>query len=83
MKSIWNWFLDSNRYLHFLGGMFIGVISDDAYCATVAGTCTAGALEFKDCQWGGKPDVVDFLMTIAGVAFGFVAKQLILGLSIL
>lgn len=71
MKKIWNWFLESNRYLHFSGGLIIGLASNDWYCAALAGGCTAGALEFKDYQWGGKPDWVDFVITVAGVALGY------------
>ena len=80
MKSIWDWFLSSNRYLHFLGGMLIGLISDDVYCAVVAGTCTAGAMEFKDYQWGGKPDWIDFAMTVAGTAAGYGIRIAILSI---
>ena len=31
----------------------------------------ASALELKDKLWGGKPDVVDWAMTIVGVALGY------------
>ena len=69
--------LQSNRWKHLAGGVAIGLASDDAYCAVLAGGCTAGALELKDYQYGGKPDVVDFVITCAGVAIGFALRVLI------
>lgn len=72
-----NWFLESNRWKHFLGGMAIGALSDDWYCATLAGVTTAGALEFKDKEHGDNWDWLDFFCTIAGVALGYGARYLI------
>ena len=66
-----NWFTESNRWKHFVGGIAIGAFGNDLYCAAYAGIGVAGALEFKDWQWGGKPDWVDFACTVAGVAVGF------------
>lgn len=69
MKS--NWFLESNRWKHFVGGVVVGAGANDLYCAAYAGIGVAGVLEFKDWQWGGKPDWVDFACTVAGVAVGY------------
>ena len=66
MKKIINWLCESNRWQHFVGGLVIGVISNDWYCAIVASVSAAGSLEFKDWQWGGRADIIDFAMTIAG-----------------
>lgn len=78
--SIIDWFKQSNRWKHLLGGVVVGALADDWYCATLAGVGVAGAMEFKDYQWGGKPDWVDFALTIAGVAAGFGLRTLIISL---
>lgn len=79
MKFI-DWFMDSNRYKHFLGGMGIGLLSDDVYCATLSGIGVASALEFKDWQWGGKWDWIDLSMTVLGTALGFGIRCLALAM---
>ena len=61
----------SNRYKHLLGGVVIGVLANTPYCAVYAGVGVASALELKDKLWGGKPDVVDWAITIVGVALGY------------
>ena len=61
----------SNRWKHLLGGVIVGLGADDTYCAAYAGIGVEGAMEFKDWQWGGKPDWIDFACTVAGVAIGF------------
>ena len=78
MKKIWNWFMDSNRSKHFVGGVAIGLGANSIYCAAYAGVGVAGALELKDKLWGGKPDWIDFSLTIAGVAVGYGLRVLIL-----
>lgn len=76
--NVITWISESNRWKHLLGGVLVGAGADDIYCAAYAGVGVAAALEFKDYQWGGKPDVVDFLLTVAGVAVGYGARVLIL-----
>lgn len=78
MRRILDWLLASNRWKHLTGGYIIGLGADDTYCAVYSGVGVAGALEFKDWQWGGKPDIVDFLMTCVGVALGFLTRKFIL-----
>ena len=68
------WLNESNRSKHLLGGFIIGLFSDDTYCAAYAGIGVAGALEFKDWQWGGKPEPIDFLLTVIGVNIGYLLK---------
>jgi len=70
-KNIINWFKESNRWKHLVGGVAVGLFANDAYCAAYAGVGVAGAMEFKDWQWGGKPDIIDFGLTVAGVAIGY------------
>lgn len=65
------WLRASNRDKHLLGGMVIGLLANTAYCAAYAGIGVASALELKDKLWGGKPDAVDWAMTMAGVAIGY------------
>jgi len=79
-NNIINWFKESNRFKHLAGGFAIGVLSNDWYCAALAGVSAAGALEFKDYQWGGKPDWIDFALTVAGTAIGYGLRLIIGGL---
>lgn len=74
MKQIINWFKQSNRWKHFLGGIIIGVISNDVYCASLAGIGVASALEFKDRQWGGQWDWLDWGLTVGGVVIGYLIR---------
>lgn len=75
-----NWFLKSNRWKHFIGGLIIGALADTIYCASLAGIGTAGALEFKDKQHGGKWDWVDFVITIAGVIIGYTLRYTLISI---
>jgi hypothetical protein len=59
MKKIWNWLLSSNRYKHLGLGFIYGLGANGWYCAAYGGIGVSGALEFKDWQWGGKPDWID------------------------
>lgn len=67
----------SNRYKHLLGGLALGAISDDIYCATIVGLTAASCLELKDKLWGGKWDWIDWGFTVVGAALGFLTKLLI------
>ena len=71
MVKFLDWFKDSNRSKHFIGGVIIGIFSNSPYCAAYTGIGVAGALEFKDYQWGGRPDWIDFGVTVTGVAIGY------------
>lgn len=76
-KMCVEWLKKSNRWKHLAGGIIVGAGANDVYCAAYAGVGIAGALEFKDHQWGGKPDWIDFTCTIVGVAIGYGARVLI------
>ena len=80
MNKLLNWLTTSNRHLHLLGGVPIGLFADGIYCAAYAVILAASALEFKDDQWGGKWDWTDWLMTILGGAIGFGLQTIILTL---
>ena len=82
MKGIINWFKESNRWKHFVGGCVIGLAANDVWCATLAGCGVAGALEYKDYLWGGKPDWIDFSLTVAGTALGFAARCALIALFV-
>lgn len=77
MKKIVEWLNKSNRWKHLVGGIAIGFGADDEYCAAYAGVGVAGALELKDYLWGGKPDIIDFLLTVGGVGIGYGLRTLI------
>lgn len=74
IKKIWNWLKDSHRLQHLGLGFVYGLGADDCYCAAYGGLGVAGALEFKDKQWGGKPDWVDFALTVTGVMLGYTLR---------
>lgn len=76
-KKVFDWLSESNRSKHMIGGVIVGLFAEDAYCAAYAGAGVAGAMEFKDWQWGGKPDWIDFTMTVVGTAIGFGVNRLI------
>ena len=78
MKKIKEWLKTSNRGKHLFGGVLIGLFANSIYCAAYAGVGVASALELKDKLWGGKPDIVDWSLTVAGVAIGYGLRVVIL-----
>ena len=68
-----NWFLKSNRWKHFLFAIPLGLVLT---ILCVLG-CASG-MEFKDTQWGGKWDWIDWIMTIVGGLIGQIAQIFIL-----
>lgn len=70
MKRIIKWLGASNRWKHLLGGFLIGGGAVGWYCAIYAGVGVAAALEFKDRQWGGSWDWIDFALTAVGACLG-------------
>ena len=81
MKKIWNWLKDSHRLQHLGLGVIYGLGADDCYSAVYGGFGGAGALEFKDYQWGGKPDWIDFVLTLVGTMIGYSLR--IVGLKLI
>ena len=79
-KKVISWFKASNRWKHFLGGIGVGFFSNGLYCAAYATIGVASALEFKDTQWGGKWDWIDWGLTVVGGAIGFSLKLALLAL---
>lgn len=73
-KKILNWFKESNRWKHLLGGTIIGLGSNSIYCAAYAGLGISSALELKDKLWGGKWDWIDWTLTVVGVAIGYLIR---------
>ena len=78
MKKLFTWLKESNRYKHLLGGIAIGALANSLYCAAYAGIGVATALELKDKLWGGKFDLVDLSLTLAGVAIGYRVRIMII-----
>jgi len=64
-NSIIDWFKESNRWKHFVGGFVLGLV-----LTIISPVTAAGCLEFKDRQWGGKFDWLDFWCTVAGGILG-------------
>lgn len=78
MRKLFTWLKESNRYKHLLGGIAIGAFANSLYCAAYAGLGVATALELKDKLWGGKFDLIDLSLTIAGVAIGYGVRIMII-----
>ena len=77
MKKVIQWFKDSNRSQHLGLGILCGALANDWYCTIYGAVGTAGALELKDYLWGGKPDVIDFALTVVGFSIGFSIRCLV------
>ena len=77
MKKVIKWLKESNRYKHLIGGVLIGAGANSLYCAAYAGIGVATALELKDRMWGGKADIIDWGLTVGGVAIGFGVRTLV------
>lgn len=80
IKKFWEWLKSSHRLLHFLLGILVGFGANSWYCAEYVGIGVAGAMEFKDWQWGGQPDWIDALLTIVGVNAGYRLRLLVVSL---
>ena len=78
MKKIWQWLTASNRMKHYGLGAIFGLAADDLYCAIYGGAGVSLAMEWKDGQWGGKPDLLDAAFTFAGVMTGFGIRYIVL-----
>lgn len=72
------WFGESNRWKHLLGGFIIGLFADGWYCAIYTGFCVGAALELKDKLYGNEFDYVDCLITLVGSAVGQLCHQLLI-----
>ena len=77
MKKVITWLKESNRYKHLIGGMAIGLLSDDWYCATLVGCGVAFSLEYKDKAHGGIWDWIDLGLTMVGVIVGYGLRWMI------
>lgn len=76
MKKFINWILQSNRYKHLGLGILCGLLSNSLYTTEYCGIGVAGALEFKDTQYEGKWDWVDFILTVIGFNIGYGIRYL-------
>lgn len=77
MKKIINWIKQSNRYKHLLYGILIGLLALDWFSVEYCAVFTAGSLELKDYLYGGKPDIIDFVLTVVGFNIGFLIHLLV------
>lgn len=77
MKKVIKWLKESSRYKHLIGGVLIGAGANSLYCAAYAGIGVATALKLKDRMWGGKADIIDWGLTVGGVAIGFGVRTLV------
>lgn len=71
------WIKESNRWKHLIGGFILGLVLT-ILCAIGC----AGGMEFKDKQWGGRWDWLDFLATVIGGVLGQAVQVLIIYLFI-
>lgn len=73
IKDIVDWFKESNRWKHLVGGFVLGLL-----LTFISPLTAAGCLEFKDVQWGGKWSWIDFLLTCIGGFVGGLINSLVL-----
>jgi uncharacterized membrane protein YsdA (DUF1294 family) len=66
-------FQDKTRWQHFAYAIPIGMVFSILCVLGVA-----SAMEFKDWQWGGKPDWKDWVCTMMGGTVGQVVQLLII-----
>ena len=78
MGKVIDWLFDSHRWVHIVIGLVLGVLADGWYCAGLCGGSVGGAMEGKDWQWGGKPDWVDFGLTLVSCIVSYYIKTLVL-----
>ena len=70
--NILKWLKESNRWKHLVGGVLLGIASDNVYCAALVGVSVSSSLEFKDKSWGGQWDWLDWVCTVSGTAIGYI-----------
>lgn len=73
MKKLWSWIIESNRLKHLLYAIPIGLVFTILCVLGVA-----SGMEFKDRQWGGKWDWLDWLATMLGGVIGQALQIIIL-----
>lgn len=76
-QRVLSWLKSSNRMKHLVGGFLIAL----AFSFPAALGC-AGAMEFKDWQWGGKPEWADFFLTLVGGLVGGALRLLFIWLIV-
>lgn len=69
------WLAKSHRWQHLIYAIPVGLV----FSINGAIGCASG-MEYKDHQWGGKPDIVDWLLTVAG---GLIGEALRVGVALL
>lgn len=75
--KILNWFKQSNRWKHLTYGFLVSLVAGFTF------TCGAAAgMEFKDNQWGGKWDGIDFWLTVAGALGGGAIRYWVLNVTL-
>lgn len=77
MKKIIDWLKASNRWKHLCGGFVLGL-----FLTVLCSLGCAGGMEFKDRQWGGRWDWIDFALTVAGGLIGQAVQVLVIYLII-
>ena len=73
MKKLWSWISESNRLKHLLYAIPTGLVFTILCVLGVA-----SGMEFKDRQWGGKWDWLDWLATMLGGVIGQALQIIIL-----
>lgn len=80
MKKLINFLKESNRWKHLTGGVAIysvGRTVSNEEGALFATYASAFSLELKDKQWGGKPDIIDILCTVALPTVAYIIEKII------
>jgi len=78
IKNIIDWLKESNRWKHLVGGFVLGL-----FLTFISPITAAGCLEFKDVQWGGRWEWLDFALTCIGGILGGAINMIIIYLLLL
>jgi hypothetical protein len=70
IKKVLDWFKESNRWKHLIGGLCVGFLPLHWWAGIYAACAVGLALEYKDEAHGGKWDWVDCGMTALGGVVG-------------
>lgn len=70
IKKVLDWFKESNRWKHLLGGFLVGLLPLNMYAGLYGSVAVGLSLEYKDYAHGGKFDWVDVAMTVGGGLVG-------------
>jgi len=71
IKEIIDWLSVSNRGIHLIAGLILGIICTSWYMAGIVGVTVSAGMEYKDYKYAKEIDYFDLLMLIGGTIVGY------------